>query len=152
MITFLGTSFVYGLIEYITHYLLHRFKNKRHRQHHLTLKSDNDYRKSLEKSIKMFIIPLIINNKIILYLYLHYVLYEFMHSHLHHVTNKNKLLHKLSRFHIFHHVFPNTNYGVTTPFGDYVFGTVYKSDTKKFKPSILMTMFPIFNYLNFILV
>jgi sterol desaturase/sphingolipid hydroxylase (fatty acid hydroxylase superfamily) len=154
MFDFILSGLLYGLLEYGLHRLAHTYKNKRHFTHHIVLKSDNDYRSSLSKSIQMLIVtsPLILYSTIFRYLYIQYVLYEFLHSWIHwHTSSKHPSVKNFIQYHNVHHYITgwNRNYGVLTPFWDHIFGTMSKTYRNRTGFSIYFTFLPYLSFINF---
>ena len=114
--------FLYSFLEWNIHRLLHVFKSKRHNEHHIILKSDNDYISNFRKSTQTLLVmlPLCFIDPNLISFWINYTMYEFIHTWLH----RNRC--NASNFHNIHHFSRNwdKNYGVLSPFWDMVFGTM----------------------------
>jgi dihydroceramide fatty acyl 2-hydroxylase len=62
-----------------------------------------------------------------------FVLYGAFHHILHRFNFKNRRYRQLRAHHFVHHQNPNANFGVTSPVWDYVFGTVYKKERRRYR-------------------
>ena len=151
MFIFLISSLTYGFLEYGIHRFLHLTKEKRHTTHHIQLKNSNDFISSFYKSFVLLgcILPFI--NKFMFFLWVQYVFYEFTHDLIHHLDKKfwnRQIIH----YHMFHHYYKdwNVNYGVTTPFWDYMFGTMSKYHKYKVNFLIYFSWIPVLNLFNFL--
>jgi sterol desaturase/sphingolipid hydroxylase (fatty acid hydroxylase superfamily) len=149
---FVLSGLLYGFLEYSLHRLAHIYNNKRHTTHHMVLKSDDDYRSSFIKSIKMFMYtsPFIYYYTIFRFLYIQYVLYEFTHSWIHwHISNRNSFVVEFIRYHNVHHAIHVKNFGVLTPFWDHVFGTMSITYKERTNNMIYLSFMPYFSFINF---
>ena len=147
----LASGFVYGFLEYIIHRYLHITNEKRHNTHHLQLKNGNDFISSFYKSCVLFIFIYPILNYFVFLLFLQYVFYEFSHDLIHHIEKKNFLNKRMITYHMFHHYYKdwNVNYGVTTPFWDYIFNTMSHYHKNRVNIFIYFSWFPFLNFINF---
>ncbi len=150
------SGLLYGFIEYSLHRFAHIYNNKRHYNHHIILKYTNDYYRFVKKAVQMFLLfsPLIYSFITFRLLYIQYLLYDFTHVLIHrNISNKNVLFIDFVRYHNVHHYIQqwNKNYGVLTPFWDYVFGTMSGSYRSRTTPLIYLTCMPYFSFVNFLL-
>jgi hypothetical protein len=64
---------------------------------------------------------------------MHHVLWNLIHLEMHKPANrafaKWAVFKHVARHHFLHHRYPNTNFNVALPIGDYLFGTVAKPTT-----------------------
>jgi sterol desaturase/sphingolipid hydroxylase (fatty acid hydroxylase superfamily) len=61
-----------------------------------------------------------------------YLCYDYIHFSVHHFTPKTKLGKLLKQSHMHHHfITPNARWGVSSPFWDYVFGTLEERTVTK---------------------
>lgn len=124
---FIVYPFFYSLLEWTVHRLLHLFNSRRHRRHHIVLKSKNDYTANLEKVLTVLILafPFFLVDLNVLSLWLNYTTYEFFHSWVH--RNKGGA----ASYHTIHHFSKDwrKNYGVLSPFWDKIFGTMRTGHT-----------------------
>lgn len=128
----------WSLLEYLLHrFVFHRFPRtlgRRHLQHHARLK---ERRLAMAPAVSalagvaihglVFVgglgsrtgVPLLAG------LVVGYAAYEAVHYATHYVIARGRVLKALRRHHlIHHHAQPGARYGVTTPFWDWVFGTL----------------------------
>jgi len=135
---FIVSSFVWTFIEYATHRILHAFFHKLHDKHHT--------RPSLVRYIhtpffihilyyctvyQMFRFTMKPEHTAMLGIFgpLYYLMFEMTHLTAH---TSNELLKPLAiakQYHKIHHIEHNTNYGFTSPFWDWVFGTLSQQYT-----------------------
>lgn len=153
---FLLSGLTYGFLEYTIHRFLHVIKETKHRKHHEELKNDDDFSASFQKSINMFNIVIFFKvlsyfvleeiGTFVFYLWIQYVLYEFTHDIIHRYKIPG-----IAKYHSIHHYCYKyrLNYGVTTPFWDYVFGTMSDYNMRRVNFLIYVSWLPWFNFLNF---
>ena len=114
--------------EWVTHYILHKINNKRHKDHHIFVHNlisyDKSYFYNSKKEIHLLPICIVLYilgfNKLFIALFYYWIIHILIHIN-------PVLFPELFKHHAIHHKNPNVNYGVTTIWVDILFGT-YKSE------------------------
>ena len=113
------------MIEWGIHYLLHKYENKNHRNHHLDV-SKNQYRDfySIEELeiLPPFVIVFSFYYKF-WFLFLFLTRYWIAHTAIHYTNSEIKYLKELKAHHILHHRYKNSNFAVSGIYPDILFGT-----------------------------
>ena len=120
-INILNTLVIWPPFEYFLHYYLHYFNNDKHKDHHIFVHKKNfeNFTSFSELEYFYYIVP-------ILFILDYPILfwgsswYYSVHTIIHY---KPELLPILSKHHHCHHKYPTYNFGVTTTYYDYIFGT-----------------------------
>ena len=117
-------TFIYPILEYYIHYLLHKFDNLRHKEHHLQYHSSIIKGKDLIETetwpIFFIIISIYFNMK---YILVGLIYYSINHTLIHKMPYCTPLI---THHHLIHHKYNNCNYCVSNIWPDILFGT-YKS-------------------------
>ena len=130
---FVCSSFLYSLLDYFFHYLLHKAFYTHHKKHHVY-----PNKLSIIHSSALLVITFIYLLSVPLSLFLskqmfhfafvigplYYLSFETTHLLSHGYKGSNNIILNAKYFHKLHHIEENTNFGFITPFWDYMFGTI----------------------------
>ena len=144
-----------GLNEYIFHrYILHKIFYKHHNKHHIYPNKLSIINTPMSLiTILIFItyilIDILTNKKIVTISLcvgpIYYVLFEFTHLFSHTYRGSNKIILNVKQYHKLHHIYENNNYGFTTIFWDWLFGTL----SPKYIPSFTELLFGFIPFYSF---
>lgn len=122
MLPFITGFLFFQLVEYVLHFIFHKYRYSRHIEHHRTKNTE---------TFTLFVVAAILFLFQFDGIFVGLVWYLIVHRVSH---SWPEILPRLSKHHLLHHRNPKYNFGVSSPFFDHIFGT-YKSDLEKRGPA-----------------
>lgn len=134
LLLFLFSGYIYGLIEYSSHLLYH------------FLQIENNLpkipRDEFYKTILFLFFSMTSKSELMLLLWTQYFIYKCTNQIIQNFTD-------MYAYRAYHNLDKQYNYGVTTPFWDYMFDTMEDDFKKRVRKTIYISWIPFFSFLNY---
>lgn len=153
---FMVSSFIYSLIDYGFHsILLHNHFYEHHNKHHVYPNKLSIIHCPMSiVVVAMFalsnLLQLILKTQYCMIFHIigpiYYLTFEFTHLLTHSYRGSNKIILNAKYYHKLHHVEETTNYGVVTPYWDYLLGTLSPKYTMNFA-ELVFGFIPFYSFL-----